>query len=130
MQELLSNTTDCAFECRSMLLGVLNKHLHDQGLLRHVSSLEPNSRTFAGLSVKDLVNIIRTIDSPSPCKGGRSCTLGGLLKPKLNDIVKESGLPGIQLDTGDGAERRKKNQKKKDQPTSYSSLIYISYLAR
>ena len=107
MRGLLENQEGCSFDCRSLLFGALNKHLHDQRLLRRVSGLDLNTWPFEGLSVSDLANKISAIDSPElyfnkstpQCIRIPSCTLGGLLKPKLGVILSESGLPGIQVNT-------------------------------
>lgn len=110
--KLLDDTTGCCFECRSIHLGALVKHLHNEKLLD--GAIEP---PFEGRSVADTVQKMRGMRSPSKdwhmqTSTDSSCEL--LLSSLTETVLKTAdAIQDLELDEVDDWEWASSKKSKK-----------------
>lgn len=113
--DLLTGTAGCSFECRSILLGALVKHMCDEGLDDAVPRFEDRSFTDIAKKIRDIKSPDRVWHKPSFPYSSCSFSLSDLTKDRLNEIT--TGLRGLKLDDHELRSsqlrlKSKKNEKK------------------
>jgi len=82
--DLLTGAAGCSFECRSILLGALVKHMCDEGLDNAVPLFEDRSITNIAKKIRDFKSPNREWHKPSFPYSSCPFSLSDLTKDRLN----------------------------------------------
>jgi hypothetical protein len=111
--DLLTGAAGCSFECRSILLGALVKHMCDEGLLDDaVPRFEDRSFTDTAKKIRDMQSPNRDWHKPSFPYSSCSFSLSALTEVRLNEIT--TGLRGLELDDYEWRSSQRRLKSKKD----------------